>query len=135
MAYCEKLYEGLDRRLEERKDIDTIADELCPGISKKRDKIIKVIKSHRGGDYLLENHEWLGYRKDKVRNMKGIGGLPKAIKETRLSRPSLLTQKPSKLNYERWVETLTEMCLVVDEMNIDFENTTEARQILSLIHI
>ena len=123
--YCEKLYEGLDRRLDEKKDIDTIAEELCNGISKKRDKIIKIIKSHKGGDYLLENADWLGYNKDKIRNMKGIGGLPKAIKETRLSRPSLLTKKPPKSNYERWVETLTEMYLQVDEMNKE----------LSLIHI
>ena len=132
MVYCEKLYEGLDRRLDEKKDIDTIAEELCNGVVKKRYKIIKLIKSHKGGDYLFDNSEWLGYRKDMIHNMSGNRGIPKAEKETRLYKPSLLTKKPPKNKYEGWVETLTEMCLVVDEMNIDFENTTEARQIWKL---
>ncbi len=134
--YCEKLYESLDKRLNERKTIDEIAKELCPGISKGRDKIIRVIKSHRGGRFLLNNFEWLGYHKENIRNHNTGAAVPKAPEErkspNRLYKPSLATRHPTKKEYDDWIQKLTDICQIIEELDTGFTGTTEGRLIWKL---
>ena len=126
--YCETLFAGLDRRLDKQMSIDDIADELCPGITKKRDKIIKVIKMHRGGDYLLQNYEWLGYHIENIRNPSGKGGLPRSDYK-RDVKPALNTKYLPMEKRIECIEQLTKMCEDLDKMSDDFMGTTEARSI------
>jgi len=134
--YCEKLFEGLDKRLAERKDIDTIAEELCPTISKKRDKVIRLIKAHKGGRYLLNNCDWLGYCKGNIRNHNTGNAIPKPpddkVSPNRLFKPSLNTRRPTKKEYDTWIDSLTEICLVLEELDKGFTGTTEGKLIWKL---
>jgi len=126
--YCKKLFDGLDSRLVDKKTIDEIASELCPEVSKKRDKIIGLIKSHKGGDWLIENHEWLGYHVDKIRNPTGIAGAKKTQKNgSRLNKPSLKTKVPKEIQYKIWIKSLTTICDMLENMDDEFVDTTESR--------
>ena len=122
--YCEKLYEGLDRRLAEKKDINTIADELCPGLFRPRHKIIKAIKMTRGADFLIDNYDWLGYNKSQIRNQK-----IKPNSQRNTSKPSQKTIRPLDEKYLVWIQTLNEVNILLENMNVEFEHTTEARLI------
>lgn len=59
--YCSKLFNGLDRRLAERKSLDVIGKELCDTVDDPRGKAIRLVKAHKGEEYLIENAEWLEY--------------------------------------------------------------------------
>lgn len=122
--YCEKLFSGLDRRLEEKKSIDEIAAELCPGISKSRDKVIKIIKMHRGGQYLIDNYEWLGYHKYNIRNPTGRSN---NTQSKMLFRPSLSNRKPSDKEYKKWLESLTKIVDSLASLYDEIKDTTEGR--------
>ena len=131
MSYCKKLYDGLDKRLDEHKTIDQIADEMCPEVSKKRDKILKLIKSTKGTDWLFENHEWLGYRVDCIHNP--TGGKNKNPNSTkRLSVASLRTKNPSKKQYNIWIEELNEIIDAIEDMDNDFVDTTMSKHRVKL---
>lgn len=126
--YCEKLFEGLDKRLKDKKSIDEISAELCPGISKGREKIVKMIKMHKGGQYLLDNHEWLGYHIAKIRNPAGNKTYEKKPKKSEmLFRPSLSTRKPSKEEYAKWLNSLTDIANILTILGDEIKNTTEGR--------
>lgn len=62
MTICSKMYEALDKRLEEKKSLDEIGSELCDAVIDPRGKAIRLIKAYKGEKYLKEN-EWLGYNK------------------------------------------------------------------------
>lgn len=133
--YCSKLFEGLDTRLNEKKDIDTIADELCNEIIKKRQKIINLIKMHKGGDYLKENAEWLGYDLKQLRNPTGrIKSATRKTKDEHTNKVGCVTRKPKEEEYdiwilslEKWIKTLDDMQAEVLQMNEEITNTTEGR--------
>ena len=126
--YCEKLFEGLDKRLTDKKSIDDIAAELCPGISKGREKVVKIIKTHKGGQYLLDNHEWLGYNIKNIRNPTGKTTYKvKTKKSEMLFRPSLSTRKPSYEEYKKWLDSFTEINNILSRLNDEIKNTTEGR--------
>jgi len=82
--YCSKIFESLDKRLLEKKDIDTIASELCPDVSKGRSKVIRLIKMEKGGQYLKDNAEWLHYSPGHVRNHNSGQATPKPEEERHL---------------------------------------------------
>lgn len=126
--YCEKLFEGLDRRLADKKSIDDIAAELCPGISKSRDKVIKIIKMHRGGQYLIDNYEWLGYNKYQIRNPAG-GPVKRKNNEKshQLFRPSLSNRRPSEKEYKKWFDSLTIIEDTLTSLFLEIKDTTEGR--------
>lgn len=69
MTICSKMYEALDKRLEEKKSLDEIGSELCDAVIDPRGKAIRLIKNHKGEKYLKENAEWLGY--EETNNPKG----------------------------------------------------------------
>ena len=126
MSYCKKLYDGLDKRLEEHKTIDQIADEMCPEVSKKRDKILKLIKSTKGTDWLFENHEWLGYRVDCIHNPTG-GKVRNPNATKRLNDITSRMQKPPTEQYETWVCCISDICNKLEEMDSELVDTTESR--------
>ena len=125
--YCEKLFSGLDRRLADKKSINEIAAELCPGISKSRDKVIKIIKMHRGGQYLIDNYEWLGYNKYNIRNPVGGPRKESDAKPKQLFRPSLSNRKPSEEEYKKWLDSLTKMTDTLARLYDEIKDTTEGR--------
>jgi len=71
MVYCEKLFEGLDKRLEQQKTLDVIGIELCSTVKDPRDKAMRLIEAHKGKEYLIENAKWLGYDTGHIRNPNG----------------------------------------------------------------
>lgn len=121
---------GLDKRLKEKKSIDAIAAELCPGISKGRDKVVKIIKMHKGGQYLLDNYEWLGYNKNRIRNPTGKRSYAaKPKKSEMLFKPTLSTRKPSDEEYKKWLDALTEINNILIRLDDEIKNTTEGRYV------
>ena len=131
MSYCKKLYDGLDKRLDEHKTIDQIAEEMCPEVSKKRDKILKLIKSEKGTDWLFENHEWLGYRVDCIHNPTG-GKIKNPNSTQRLSVASLRTKNPSKKQFGIWIEELNKIIDTVEDIDNDFVDTTMSKHRVKL---
>ncbi len=126
--YCEKLFSAVDRRLADKKSIDEIASELCPGISKGRDKVVKIIKMHKGGQYLLDNYEWLGYHKNNIRNPAGKRSYKVPPKKSEmLFRPSLSIRKPSDEEYKKWLDSLTDVSNILVRLENEIKNTTEGR--------
>ncbi len=118
----------MDKRLEDKKSIDDIAKDLCPGISKGRDKVIKIIKMHKGGQYLLTNHDWLGYHISNIRNPSGKTTYKVEPKKSeRLFRPSLSIRKPSDDEYKKWLESLSEITNILLILGEEIKNTIEGR--------
>lgn len=126
--YCEKLFTTLDKRLLEKRSIDFIAADLCPGMSKGREKVVKMIKMHKGGQYLLDNHEWLGYHIKNIRNPAGKRSYKvKPKKSEMLFRPSLSIRKPSDDEYKKWLNSLTEITNTLTGLYDEIKGTTEGR--------
>lgn len=69
--YCSKIFEALDKRLEEKKTLDEIGRELCDTVTDPRGKTIRLIKADKGEEYLIENADWLGYDVNHIRNAEG----------------------------------------------------------------
>ena len=74
MTLCNRLFEGLDKRLDEKKNLETIAQELCPDVMDSRGKVMRLIKAHRGDEYLIDNASWLEYDIYHIRNPTGKSG-------------------------------------------------------------
>lgn len=101
---------------------------MCPGISKGRDKVIRIIKIHKGGKYLLDNYEWLGYHKEHIRNHKGKRSYDTERKKSEmLFKPSLATRKPSDEEYKKWTDGLTEINNILVSLDSEIKDTTEGR--------
>jgi hypothetical protein len=64
--YCTKLFESLDRKLDERMNLDEIGKQLCDTVEDPRGKAIRLIKAYKGEEYLQENAEWLEFEYHKV---------------------------------------------------------------------
>lgn len=67
MTTCSAFAEAIRKRVNEGKNIDTIANELCQDVKFGRQKLIRTIKNFFGNDYLIENAPVLGYDTDKAR--------------------------------------------------------------------
>jgi hypothetical protein len=131
------MFESLDRRLGEKKSIDDIATELCPEISKGREKIVKIIKMHRGGKFLIDNHEWLGYHIENIRNPTGkttFKETPKKKSEM-LFRPSLSIREPSDDECNEWTEFLIDIEEKLMKLSIQINNTTYGRYVWKIEEI
>lgn len=66
MSYCSTLVEPITRRVKEGKNLDVIGKELCPDIKKPRQKIVRMIKSLLGDQYLIDNAKSLGYDTTRI---------------------------------------------------------------------
>ncbi len=83
--YCTKLFEALDKRLEEKKTLDEIGRELCDTVTDPRGKAIRLIKADKGEKYLIQNADWLGYDVGHIRNAEGENR-PKNLGQATTSR-------------------------------------------------
>ena len=98
MTTCSTFANSIKKRVEEGKDLDEIAGELCSDVKFNRQKVIRVIKDFLGDEYLEEHSETLGYDIGKAK----LGKIPKAPKlrkiETEIdSEPKKSSCKVSKL--------------------------------------
>ncbi len=123
--YCEKLFEGLEKRLNEKKSIDQIAKELCPTLADPRAKVIDLIKIYKGGKYLFENYDWLGYHKDQVRNRKGR--YESSNQEKRLQNVSLKIRIPTAEEYYNWKSILNKASQDFQVLYSEVSKTTDSR--------
>ena len=134
--YCSKLFEGLEKRLTEKKNIDQIAQELCPEVSKKREKIIRLIKAEKGGQYLIDNQDWLKYSAGNIRNHNMGNATPRPVEEhiqdNRLNKPSLKTLQPTREECKKWIVDLETIINFLETMAGEFEGKTVARHIWKL---
>jgi ribosomal protein S25 len=122
------MFSALNKRLLEKKSIDIISQELCPGISKGRDKVIRIIKMSKGCQYLLDNHEWLGYNIKNIRNPTGKTSYKvKPKKSEMLFKPSLSIRKPSDEEYKKWLDSFMEINNILSRLNDEIKDTTEDR--------
>lgn len=71
MTYCSVLAQPIKKKVEEdKKTIDQIAEELCPDVKKPRQKVIRIIKTLLGDDYLIQHADTLDYHPEKVNRKK-----------------------------------------------------------------
>ena len=61
MTLCELITNPITRMVDEGKNLDEIAEAVCPTIQYGREKIIRVIKDFLGEEYLIQHAEVLGY--------------------------------------------------------------------------
>lgn len=67
MTTCELITKPIIRMIEqEGKNLDEIADVVCPKIEYGRGKIIRVIKDFLGEEYLIQHSQTLKYDVDKA---------------------------------------------------------------------
>lgn len=66
MTTCSAFANAIRKRVDEGKDLDTIAEELCQDVKFGRQKIIRTIKNFFGKNFLQE-HKNLGYDAEKAR--------------------------------------------------------------------
>lgn len=70
MTLCELITNPITRMVEEGKNLDEIAEAVCPKIEYGREKIIRVIKDFLGEEYLIQNAAVLGYDVGKAQLAK-----------------------------------------------------------------
>lgn len=91
MTTCSTFANSIKKRVEEGKDLDTIAGELCGDVKFDRQKIIRVIKDFLGEEYLIEHAKILGYDVDKA----NLGKIPKAAKLRKIETATDSEPKPA----------------------------------------
>jgi hypothetical protein len=70
MTLCELITNPITRMVDEGKNLDEIAEAVCPTIQYGREKIIRVIKDFLGEEYLVQHAEVLGYDVGKAQLAK-----------------------------------------------------------------
>lgn len=66
MTLCELITNPITRMVDEGRNLDEIAEAICPSIQYGRQKIIRIIKDFLGKKYLIDHAEVLGYDIDKA---------------------------------------------------------------------
>lgn len=61
MTTCSTFVNSIKKRVDEGKDLDAIAGELCTDVKFTREKVIRVIKDFLDDEYLIEHASTLGY--------------------------------------------------------------------------
>ena len=62
MTTCELIMKPIQRMVEEeKKNLDEIAESVCPKVEYGREKIIRIIKDFLGEEYLVQHAETLNY--------------------------------------------------------------------------
>ena len=71
MTTCELITKPIVRMVEEEgKNLDEIAEAVCPKIEYGREKIIRIIKDFLGEQYLIDHAQTLKYDVDKAKLAK-----------------------------------------------------------------
>jgi hypothetical protein len=70
MTLCELITKPITRLVDEGKNLDEIAKEICPKVTYGREKIIRVIRDFMGEEYLVQHAEVLGYDVGKAQLAK-----------------------------------------------------------------
>src|SRR5659263_210369 len=70
MTLCKLITNPITRMVDEGKNLDEIAEAVCPSIEYGREKIIRVIKDFLGEEYLIKHAEILGYDVGKAQLAK-----------------------------------------------------------------
>ena len=68
MTICGAMLAAIDKKLQEKKSLEEIGEELCDSVDDPRGKAIRIIKSHRGEKFLKDNAEWLGYNDSHIKH-------------------------------------------------------------------
>jgi hypothetical protein len=96
MMLCELITKPIKRLVEEEgKNLDEIAEEVCPSVDYGREKIIRVIKDFLGEEYLVQHAEVLGYdigkaelaKKRTTRSHKKIDAMTDTVVESNSITP------------------------------------------------
>ncbi len=96
MTLCELIKKPITRMVEEEgKNLDEIAEEVCPSVEFGREKIIRVIKDFFGEEYLIQHAETLKYdvgkadlaKKRKTRSHKKIDAGADSVVESKSVPP------------------------------------------------
>jgi hypothetical protein len=96
---------------QEEKNLDEIAEEVCPSVEYGREKIIRVIKDFLGEEYLILHAETLGYdvgkaklaKKRKQRSHKKIDAGTDSDAETNNEMPEACCQGTEKVVRKRQI--------------------------------
>jgi hypothetical protein len=103
LTLCETITKPLIRKVEEEgKNLDEIADEICPNIEFGREKIIRIIKYFLGQEYLIQHAETLKYdvgkaqlaKKRKHQSHENIDATTDAVIESNSVTPIASCQTP-----------------------------------------
>lgn len=70
MTTCPTFADAIKKRVEEGKNLEDIAKELCGGVKFDREKIIRVIKDLIGEQYLIDHAKTLGYNAEMAQLAK-----------------------------------------------------------------
>lgn len=105
MTLCELITNPITRMVEEGKNLDEIAEAICPSIQYGRQKIIRVIKDFLGEKYLIEHAEVLGYdvgkaqlaKKRTTRSHKKIDATTDTVVESNSVTPLASCQTTEKV--------------------------------------
>ena len=100
MTLCELITNPITRMVDEGKNLDEIAEAICPSIQYGRQKIIRVIKDFLGEEYLTDHAEVLGYdvgkaqlaKKRKTRSHKKIDATTDTVIESESVTPDTCCQ-------------------------------------------
>ena len=129
MTLCELITNPITRMVEEGKNLDEIAEAVCPKIKNGREKIIRVIKDFLGEEYLIKHAEVLGYdvgkaqlaRKRKHRAHEKIdAGADTVVESNNVTPTSSCTKTVKAVNTEQVKEagqTKGDQALVVSDVH------------------
>lgn len=70
MTLCERITNPITKLVNENKDLDEIANDVCPTVKYGREKIIRIIKDFLGEEYLIQHAETLKYDIEKAQLAK-----------------------------------------------------------------
>src|SRR5659263_10166 len=99
MTLCKLITNPITRMVDEGKNLDEIAEAVCPTIQYGREKIIRVIKDFLGEEYLIKHAEILGYdvgkaqlaKKRTTRSHQNIDATTDTVVESNSVAPICLT--------------------------------------------
>lgn len=126
MTYCNKLFTSLDKRLDAKKTLDVIGEELCSDVKEPREKAIRLIKAHKGDEWLVENAQWLEYDYTHIRNPTGKKGR-RAAKTSKKETNYKELETEEGVSYEQGVQVLAGKQQCVQELQkiIEMEQIDE----------
>ena len=124
--YCKALYDAVEKRLEKKMSIDQIATEVCPDISKPRDKVIALIRGIHDNGWLIQNADWLGFTKNNSRyNRRDTEQVEEHRKKTNaVIVRTAETKDVSADTIADWKQRITKAHNILSSVNGEMTDTT-----------